>query len=250
MSFNTAQLPASSSQSKLNNSISFEPQADKGMASLPKDISITVNMLEQASSPLQIGNALRQINGTPGARQTRAADLVGTVLVDRTTNQDSSITVSRNRILAASDATVPTRNGPVNFPLATRLQPMGSIRLLPQATAGGAPATPTAAMEQRLLNLSQQIGQEIRVSSGIRSVGQQAALRNGNNSNTVASVSQHSVGDAADISVTGLSGRALAQQAVASGLFKRVNLYPTGAVHVDQRDVGNGTQYYEGWQRR
>jgi hypothetical protein len=179
----------------------------------------------------------------------RAADLEGTIAIDRTPNRDGSITVTRSRIIRAEDVTIQTPQGPITFPLATLREPMGSIRLLPQRTANGAPATPTPAMETRLLNLSQQIGMEVRVSSGIRTVAQQEALR-GNNPNTVASVSQHNVGDAADISANGLSGRTLAQRAVASGLFERVNLYPTGAVHVDQRNVGPGTQYYENWARQ
>jgi Peptidase M15 len=204
--------------------------------------------LSNAKTPVEAGAALRAMdsaNGLPG----NAASLVGTIAIDRSSNRDGSVTVERSRILEARDITIQTPQGPVRFPLVTRRDPMGSIRLLPQQTANGAPATPTPAMEQRLLNFSQLIGQEVSVSSGIRTVAQQASLR-GNNPNTVASVSQHNVGDAADIAVSGISGRALAQRAVASGLLERVNLYPTGAVHVDQRDVGAGTQYYENWQRR
>ncbi len=220
------------------------------LAGLPSNLANAISLFDQAATPLQMGSALRKIDNVGIGPQTRATDLIGTVRIDRVQNRDGSVTVSSNRILAASDVTHQTRNGPVSFPVATRLQAMGSIRLMPQQTANGAPATPTPAMEGRLLNLSQQIGQEVRVSSGIRTANQQAALRNGNNPNTVASVSQHNVGDAADISVNGMSGRSLAQLAVSSGMFERVNLYPTGAVHVDQRDVGTGTQYYEDWQRR
>jgi hypothetical protein len=235
-----------------NQSSSLESQGSTDqlrVPDLPAKIGDAVSALASAKTSVEAGAALRDLdkaNDNAGS----AADLVGTISIERRANDDGSITLERSRILEAKDITIQTPQGPVSFPLATRREPMGSIRLLPQHTANGAPATPSPAMEQRLLNLSRHIGQELRVSSGIRTASQQDALRNGNNPNTVASVSQHSVGDAADIAADGLSGRALAQRAVASGLFERVNLYPTGAVHVDQRDVGTGTQYYENWQRR
>jgi hypothetical protein len=212
------------------------------------ELQQAADALSKARAPVEMGAALGALDSA-NSLKGRAADLQGSVVIDRTTNRDGSITVTRSRILQAVDVTIPTPQGPVTFPVATQREPMGSIRLLPQRTANGAPATPTISMERRLLDLSQKIGTEILVSSGVRTIGQQNALR-GNNPNTVASVSQHNVGDAADISANGLSGRVLARRAVDSGLFERVNLYPTGAVHVDQRDVGSGTQYYEDWQRR
>jgi RHS repeat-associated protein len=159
--------------------------------------------------------------------------------------RDGSILVSRYETVVRS---VPSAAGPIPVPTA---EPRGSIRLQPQhQTANGAPAQlRTPAMRENLLGLSERVGRTIEVDSGYRNTRQQAALQ-GNNANTVASRSEHTVGDAADVSARGMSGRSLAAEAVRSGSFQRVNLYPTGAVHVDQRDVGPGTQYYENWQRR
>ena len=42
-------------------------------------------------------------------------------------------------------------------------------------------------------------------------------------------------GDYTDISVTGMSGADLFKDAVNSGSLERVNLYNSGAVHVDQK---------------
>ncbi len=105
-------------------------------------------------------------------------------------------------------------------------------------------------MQNKLLDLSHDIGRTVNVESGYRTPGQQNSLARGGNPNTVARVSPHTVSDAADISVDGMSGRDLAKEAVQSGDFERVNLYRTGAVHVDQINVGAGTQYYENWERR
>jgi len=159
----------------------------------------------------------------------------------RTTNRDGSATVART-------ATVVSRPN-VGGPNATASAPSGSIRLEPQATAGGAPAQVTPATEGRLLNLSDSVGERVDVSSGIRSQGQQDALRAGGNERA-ATESQHTVGDAADISVSGMTNREVAAAAVASGDFERVNVYPNGGdVHVDQLDRGPGTQLYDNWRR-
>ncbi|MBL8559190.1 MAG: DUF882 domain-containing protein [Hyphomonadaceae bacterium] len=161
--------------------------------------------------------------------------------VQRQTNRDGSVTVTRT----ATYTSQPTAGGPtVRAPAEA-----GSINLEPQATAGGAPAQVTPAMEGRLLNLSESVGERVDVSSGIRSQAQQGALIAGGN-DRAATQSQHTVGDAADISVAGMPNRDLAGAAVATGEFERVNVYPGGGdVHVDQRDVGPGTQEYDNWQR-
>lgn len=161
--------------------------------------------------------------------------------VERQTNRDGSVTVSRT----ATYTSQPTAGGPtVRAPAEA-----GSINLEPQATAGEAPAQVTPATEGRLLNLSESVGERVDVSSGIRSQAQQDALIAGGN-DRAATQSQHTVGDAADISVAGMPNRDLAGAAVASGEFERVNVYPGGGdVHVDQRDVGPGTQEYDNWQR-
>lgn len=161
--------------------------------------------------------------------------------VERQTNRDGSVTLGRT----ATYTSQPTTGGPtVRAPAEA-----GSINLEPQATAGGAPAQVTPAMEGRLLDLSESVGERVDVSSGIRSQGQQDALIAGGN-DRAATQSQHTVGDAADISVAGMPNRDLARAAVATGEFERVNVYPGGGdVHVDQLDRGPGTTVYDNWQR-
>jgi len=151
------------------------------------------------------------------------------------TNSDNSITVSRTDT-RTNGSTVTTT-------------PSGSIKLLPQQSANGAPATVTTDMQDKLLDLSEDVNNTVNVHSGVRTQAQQNSL-SGKTSNTVASTSQHTVGDAADISVTGMSGADLSKAAVNSGSFERVNLYNSGAVHVDQKNVGPGTQFYKQWVRK
>ncbi|WP_269447195.1 DUF882 domain-containing protein [Colwellia sp. PAMC 20917] len=104
-------------------------------------------------------------------------------------------------------------------------------------------------MEDNLLDLSDTVSSTINVHSGVRSQAQQNSLK-GNNANTVASTSQHTIGDAADISANNISGVDLSKAAVDSGNFQRVNLYPSGSVHIDQKNVGKGTQFYNNWKRK
>jgi len=115
---------------------------------------------------------------------------------------------------------------------------LGTIINLPQSSANGAAATPTDSMANSLQNLSESIEKPINVHSGMRTQAQQNSL-SGNTSNTVASTSQHTIGNAADISVSGMTGAKLSQAAVNSG-----------AVHVDQKNVGPGTQFYKQWKRK
>lgn len=104
-------------------------------------------------------------------------------------------------------------------------------------------------MEGRLLNLSDSIDKTVDVSSGVRTQEQQDALIASGNQRA-ATRSEHTYGDAADISVSGMSKREVAEAAVATGEFERVNIYPgRGDVHVDQRDVVPGTQLYDNWFR-
>ena len=155
--------------------------------------------------------------------------------ISQTTNSDNSVTVSRTDTRTNGNTSTTTASG--------------SIKLLPQASANGAPASVTPNMQGNLLDLSETVSNTVNVHSGVRSQAQQGSL-SGKTANTVASTSQHTVGDAADISVTGMSGAGLAKSAVDSGSFERVNLYPSGAVHVDQKNVGAGTQYYQNWVRK
>lgn len=154
----------------------------------------------------------------------------------RNINSDGSVTVSRETLQVMPNGGMSSKN-------------TGTITNLPQRSLRGAPATPTAKMENKLLNLSNKIQKNINVHSGSRSQEQQNQLKDSSN-NIVASSSQHTVGDAADISAANMDGNALASSAASSGEFERVNLYPSGAVHVDQKDVGAGTQYYENWKRK
>ena len=160
-----------------------------------------------------------------------------TTTINTTTNPSGSQTDTRTTTHISSDLSN------------VRVEQQGSIERMPQSTLGNQPATVTSSMQTNLLDLSEDVSNTVQVHSGVRTQAQQNSLQ-GNNPNTVASTSQHTVGDAADISVQGLSGIDLSRAAVNSGDFERVNLYPSGAVHVDQRNVGPGTQFYRNWQRR
>lgn len=159
--------------------------------------------------------------------------------VTQTSNKDGSVSVDR---------TATVQYGP--SPSLTRQESAGSLKMEPQASAGGAPAqlaSPT--MEDSLLDLSEQVHGTVEVSSGYRSQAQQDSLKRAGNPRA-ATTSQHTVGDAADISVLGMTKPALAGAAVASGKFERVNIYLKGGdVHVDMKDAGAGTTLYEGWVR-
>jgi len=118
----------------------------------------------------------------------------------------------------------------------------GQIILLPQQSAGGAPAQITPEIEDRLRNFSEQQGAPINVHSGIRTPEQNRQVGG-------SPESQHLPGrGAADISIPGVSGNDTAARAFRSGEFGRVNLYPDGRVHVDLQSTGS-TRYYEDWNR-
>jgi uncharacterized protein YcbK (DUF882 family) len=111
----------------------------------------------------------------------------------------------------------------------------GEIKQLPQKTAGGAPAPITASMEDKLLDLSDSIGdQTVEVTSGYRSQEAQDQLRQEGNPRAAA-MSPHTYNQAADIRVEGMPADALADAAAATGEFARSNTYSNGGdVHVDQ----------------
>jgi len=160
-----------------------------------------------------------------------------TTTINTTTNPSGSQTDTRTTTHISSDLSN------------VRVEQQGSIERLTQSTLGNQPATVTSSMQTNLLDLSEDVGNTVQVHNGVRTQAQQNSLQ-GNNPNTVASTSQHTVGDAADISVQRMSGINVSRAAVNSGDFERVNLYPSGAVHVDQRNVGTGTQFYRNWKRR
>ncbi|MCF6193724.1 MAG: D-Ala-D-Ala carboxypeptidase family metallohydrolase [Kangiellaceae bacterium] len=99
-------------------------------------------------------------------------------------------------------------------------------------------------MENSLLDLSSQVGNEVTVHSGTRTTTQNASIPG------AAPTSQHVAGDAADISISGQSGNTTASQAANSGEFSRTNLYSNGRVHVDQKSTTNPSGYFESWQRK
>ena len=137
-----------------------------------------------------------------------------------TSNSDGSVTTSRQQESAGAD-------GRVN------VEQTGSIKKLPQDSLGGAPATVTENMEDRLLNLSDQVGETVEVTSGTRTPAQNQAVGG-------APGSSHLVNEAADIRIPGNTAAQTANAAHASGQFNRTNEYTDGrGVHVDTRSTGN-----------
>lgn len=130
-----------------------------------------------------------------------------------------------------------------------RAEKTAQLKLLPQnQTAAGAPAAPKDKVTKGLLNLSEQTGRTVEVSSGYRSQEQQDALKASGNSRA-ATQSQHTVGDAADIRIEGMTQRQVANAAADSGQFEGVNKYSNGDTHVDMKDAGPGTTTYQDWKR-
>lgn len=137
------------------------------------------------------------------------------VTITRTTNADGSETVSRTAQKSGQSS----------------VTDMGSIRLLPQATDNGNPAKVTKATEEDLLDLSQDLGATIHVTSGVRTPAQDI-LAGGSGSGP------HTK-DAADIVVPGMTSEQLADHIFDStNLFRRISSYPSpqpGHVHVDRQ---------------
>lgn len=139
----------------------------------------------------------------------------------RTDNADGSVSVERSQV--TTDGVAGDGN----------ISDYGSVKLLPQESAGGAPAQVTESMEGRLLNFSNKEGKTVEVTSGIRTPAQNEAVGGAANSS-------HLVNEAADIRIAGNSPAQTADAAQASGEFNRVNEYTDGrGVHVDTRSTGN-----------
>jgi RHS repeat-associated protein len=146
----------------------------------------------------------------------------------QTQNANGSVTVQR--ITSASDMAPPSPTG-------------GEVVLLPQGSAGGAPATVGNAVQERLLNFSEKAGKSVEVTSGQRTPEQNAAVGG-------ASASQHLSDNAADIRIQGNTPAQTADAAHQSGEFNRVNEYSNGrGVHVDLREDGNQGRF-DNWRHR
>jgi RHS repeat-associated protein len=150
-----------------------------------------------------------------------------TVKTDRT-NSDGSVTTSRQ---------VEKRDANGSFSVTHT----GSIKKLPQKSDNGAPAKVTENMEDRLLNLSEDVGDTVEVTSGVRTPAQNKLVGGAPNSS-------HLVDQAADIKVQGLTPADTADAAQASGQFNRVNEYTNGrGVHVDVKSTGTQGRFLD-WQ--
>ena len=161
----------------------------------------------------------------------------------RTENSDGSVTVTRTETVFSEEKPSP------GFEVRLRMDTVeqGSVKLLPQATAGGAPAPLKGDMLTKLLNLSESIDNKtVEVTSGYRSQEAQDRIRAQGNPRA-ALRSPHTYNEAADIRVQGMAPADLADAAAASGEFARSNEYPNGGdVHVDQNTSGGripGTVY-------
>lgn len=93
-------------------------------------------------------------------------------------------------------------------------------------------------------------GKDIDVISGYRSKKRQDGLIRLKNDRAAKS-SQHTLGSAADIKISGMSQKEVGAAAHKLGRFERVNVYRSAAagVHVDYLDVGEGSQMYYEWGR-
>lgn len=114
----------------------------------------------------------------------------------------------------------------------------GSVLLLPQRSANGAPASPGEKVTTRLLNFSDKAGKTVSVTSGQRTPEQNASVGG-------AAASQHLQDNAADIKIDGYTKGQTADAAHDSGEFNRVNEYPDNrGVHVDLKEGGNQGKFY------
>jgi len=120
----------------------------------------------------------------------------------------------------------------------TSVDERGAVERLPQKSLGGAPATVTPAMQEKLLNLSEQEGQTVQVTSGVRTPAQNAAVNGSSNSSHLST----NPSQAADIRIQGNTRNQTFNAAANSGQFNRVNEYDPSApnaqpgragVHVD-----------------
>jgi RHS repeat-associated protein len=147
-------------------------------------------------------------------------DSYGETYKNDTTNSDGAVTTSRQKESVGPNGTI-------------KVEQTGTINKLPQDSDNGAPAAVNANMEDRLLNLSDQVDKPVEVTSGTRTASQNQAVGG-------ASSSPHLVNEAADIRIPGNTPAQTADAAHASGQFNRTNEYTDGrGVHVDTRSTGN-----------
>ena len=225
-----------------NSTISSNPAITGTLAGRASDFDIAASgdkviaAIQSARTPVELGQALRFADESAGTRIASARDLIGKTMTKETRNQDGSITIDRTRITAAEDKTVQTRNGPITVSAPTKVEKFGSIRLLPQQSANGAPAVVTAEMQNRLLNFSASSGYTIQITSGIRTPEQNRSVGGASRSAHLSTGTDQ----AADIKIEGFSPRKTADLAFASGQFNRVNEYLNDrGVHVDLRATGS-----------
>ena len=119
----------------------------------------------------------------------------------------------------------------------------GSVTLLPQQSAQGAPAVVGREIMNRLMNFSEKEGKIVEVTSGKRTLEQNAVVGG-------APASQHLHDNAADIRIQGNTTTQTADAAHKSGEFNRVNEYSNGrGVHVDLHSDSKQGRFYN-WRRR
>ena len=116
----------------------------------------------------------------------------------------------------------------------TRVEQQGSVERLPQQSLGGAPATVTPAMQEKLLNFSEQESQTVQVTSGVRTPAQNAAV-NGAKSSPHLSTNPD---QAADIKIQGYSRSQTFNAAASSGQFNRTNEYNPSAPNAQSGRAG------------
>lgn len=119
----------------------------------------------------------------------------------------------------------------------------GELQLMPQlqSTDDGRPAEISAATQQLLLELSRRLGVTLQIESGIRTPEQNLRVGGADRS-----AHMDLDGNAADVNVVGMTDEDLAQAIRATDIFNRVNIYPSGGVHIDNRER-RGSGFYRGW---
>ncbi|MCX7557740.1 D-Ala-D-Ala carboxypeptidase family metallohydrolase, partial [Xanthomonadaceae bacterium JHOS43] len=149
----------------------------------------------------------------------------------RTPNADGGVAVERKMVADYGIAVGGEASG------------AGSVTLLPQQSAQGAPAVVGREIMNRLMNFSEKEGKTVEVTSGERAPEQNAAVGG-------APASQHLSDNAADIRIQGNTTTQTADAAHKSGEFNRVNEYSNGrGVHVDLRSDGKQGRF-DNWRHR
>ena len=119
----------------------------------------------------------------------------------------------------------------------------GTVILLPQRSMQGQPANVGTDVMNSLQNFSQSEGMPVEVTSGQRTMQQNANVGG-------AVKSQHLQNNAADIRISGYTKSQTADAAHASAEFNRVNEYPDNrGVHVDLKSEGNQGRF-DNWKPR